>query len=66
MRAAIGRSGERRPGLCRALMLALQVITAVGTKPAKLLVIPFLFVLRALFQALSVSPPPEPSLCETG
>lgn len=41
----------------RGLMLALQVITAIRTKPAKLLVIPFLFVLKVLFQALSVPPP---------
>lgn len=44
-------------------MLALQVITAIRTKPAKLLLVPFLFVLKVLFQALSVPPlRPPPSL----
>lgn len=64
-----GESRAQRPGRAartqrRGLMLALQVITAIRTKPAKLLLIPFLFVLGVLFQALPV---PLPSLlCETG
>lgn len=61
--AAPGRAARTQR---RGLMLSLQVITAIRTKPAKLLLVPFLFVLKVLFQALSVPPPPEPSLCETG
>lgn len=47
------------------LTVVLWVITAIRTKPAKLLPIPFLFVLNVIFQALPV-PPPEPSLCQSG
>lgn len=60
MRAAIGESRAQRPRADTVLMFALQVITAIRTKPDKLLLIPFLFVLKVLFQALSVPPPPAP------
>lgn len=53
--AAPGRAARTQR---RGLMLALQVITAIRTKPAKLLLIPFLLVLKVFFPSPLRTPPP--------
>lgn len=73
-RAAGARRGEPSPAAPgsaariqrRGLLLALQVITAIRTKPAKLLLIPFLFVLKVILQTLSAPLPSRSLPCETG